>query len=81
MSHLVVIHENKTLMKMSIVLDASSSESNFPSFNDCLSQSLNLTPDILKFFSQFHLNKIGIMVDTEGAFLKIALMCEIMVVI
>lgn len=68
-----LIHEDKTPTKISIVLDASSSELYFPSLNDCLSPSPNLTPDILKFALQLNLINVTITADIEGTFLLIAL--------
>lgn len=58
-----VIRKDKIPTDMRIVFNASSSEPNFPSFNDYLSSSSSLKLILLMLLLQFRLNKVVLTAD------------------
>jgi len=64
--------ENSVTTKIRPVFDASSHEKDTPSLNDCLEKGPNLIEQIPALLMRFRENKMGVVADTEKAFLQIS---------
>ena len=68
-----VITKTGLTAKLQVVFDASSkANSKVPSLNDCIHVDPPLTPAILDILLRFRAKKIGLVADTQQAFLNIA---------
>jgi hypothetical protein len=76
MQHHVVKRECRGKIKWRIVFDASSNKSNSPSLNDVLEMGPNLLPEVLATLLRFCEHPLGIIGDSQQAFLQLPLDCK-----
>jgi hypothetical protein len=69
--HREVLREDKNTTKLRVVYDASSTQPQKPSLNECLEPGPSLIPLIFDLLMRFRLRKIALIADLEKAFLNV----------